>query len=215
MVVKNTQIRVAKTHYRAQMRWRISVRHADCQPEQQGWQAGGTAAVWQQEGQYLLPAVWLLEFISVISITPGNSNRDQNVEGEEEKQKRAWESILMRRKREVHITRAAGSQSTHGPLQHFPTGSKLSHLAWFPRKLQVRSHAPCVCLPYAFQPNFRQWHSLKAVGIPMCFAKPGRQGYSGRSWVAVGLLSMQPLDIPHQSSEKPHKMCDSCVWLLV
>lgn len=154
MVVKNTQIRVAKTHYRAKMRWSISVRHADCQPEQQGCQAGGTAAVWRQEGQYLLPAMWLPEFISVISITPGNSNRDQNVEGKEEKQKRAWESILMRRKREVHITRAAGSQSTHGPLQHFPTGSKLSHPAWFPREItgtQSCSVRVCVC-PMRFNP---------------------------------------------------------------
>lgn len=98
-----------------------------------GW---GTAAVWWQEGQYLPPAMWLPEFISVISITPGICNRCQNGGGEE-KQKGAWESILMRKKRGVHTTRTARSQSAHGPPQHFPTGSKLSHLAWFPKETTV------------------------------------------------------------------------------
>lgn len=101
--------------------------------------------------------MWFPEFISVISITPGICNRCQNGGGEE-KQKGAWESILMRKKREVHITRTARSQSTHGPPQRFPTGSKLSHLAWFPKETSaICSHAPWVCL--SSLPASTQFHT--------------------------------------------------------
>lgn len=95
--------------------------------------------MWRQEGQYLPPGTWLPAFITAISITPGNWNRSQNAEGEEEKQKGAWERILMRRKGSIK----------QGQLE---VKAAVSCWKWslvlpgFLTKQQSCSHVPRVCL---------------------------------------------------------------------
>lgn len=84
----------------------------------------------------------------------------------------------MRRKREVHITRAAGSQSTHGPLQHFPTGSKLSHPAWFPREITgTQSCSVCVCVSaLCVSTQFQTVAQSQSCGHPDVFCKTRKTG---------------------------------------
>lgn len=83
--------------------------------------------------------------------------------------------------------RTAGSQSTHGPLQHFPTGSKLSHHARSPKEMTVtQSCSMCVhLLALSLSTQFYQWHSLKDAGIPCVVQKQEDRdvlGAAGLRW---------------------------------
>lgn len=157
---------MGKAHYKAKVRQTIIVRLTACQHN--SW---GTAAVWWQEGQNLPPAPWLPAFITAINITPGSWNRSQNVEGEEKKQKGAWDRILMRRKRPIK----------QGELE---AKAEVSHWSEPSLCLQSCTHIPCVCA----LPISPALHRGSVSRASTSFTTAGRQGCAGSSWAEHGAL---------------------------
>lgn len=90
----------------------------------------------------------------------------------------------MRRKRGAHTMRTARIQSIRGPLQHFPTGSKLSHLTWFPKEMTVTqscSVGTSVC-PTCFNPILHKG-TVSKMWASHVFCKNGK---TGMFWEQLG-----------------------------
>lgn len=130
MGAKNTQVRVGKAHYKAKRRQSISVRLTDCQQNSRRVVTGGSIPA----TSHGTPCIHYCS-----KHHTRNWNRSQKVEGEEEKQKGAWDRILMRRKRLIK----------QGQLE---VKAEVSYWKWtlilpdFRTKQQLCSCVLCVCL---------------------------------------------------------------------
>lgn len=167
MGAKNTQFRVGKAHYKAKVRQTLIVRLTECQQDR----LGDSSSV-MTGGSVPATSPWLPAFITAINITPGSWNRSQNVAGEEEKQKGAWERILTRRKRPIK----------QGQLE---VKAEVSYWNWtlifldFLTKQQSCSDVPRVCLLCPFTPILHRGSVSRASHV---FHKSRRQGCAGSSW---------------------------------